>query len=125
VEVGIWIEQILPPGMAPAGTAQNGMPAPPPQPMPAPGGTPAAPGTPGAPAAVNTNTITMICRAVSLTAVDTSANPSIAYAVETEIKNSPMVDAQATQLSPNISLDDPNGTFTFTVNVTPKNPLNF
>jgi hypothetical protein len=75
--------------------------------------------------AANTNSIALVCRAVSLTAVDSSANPSIAYAVESEIKNSPMVDAQATQLSPNISPDGPNGTFSFTVNVTLKHPLSF
>ncbi len=38
------------------------------------------------------NLLTLVCRAVSLTSVDSSANPSIAYAVESEIKNSPMVD---------------------------------
>jgi hypothetical protein len=36
-----------------------------------------------------------------------------------------MVDPQANQLSANISPDDANGTFTFTVNVTLRNPLNF
>jgi hypothetical protein len=76
-------------------------------------------------AASTTNTITLICRAVSLNSVDSSANTEIAYAVETEIKNSPLVDPKATQLSANISADDPNGTFTFTVNVALRNPLSF
>jgi hypothetical protein len=44
--------------------------------------------------------------APSLTSVDSSANTSIAYAVENEIKSSPLVDPKATQLSPNISPDD-------------------
>jgi hypothetical protein len=35
------------------------------------------------------------------------------------------VDPKATQLSANISADDPNGTFTFTVNVALRNPLSF
>jgi type IV pilus assembly protein PilM len=128
VEVGIWIEQIIPPGAPGSGgpPGMPGMPGMPPMPdmrgVPPPNGTPPN-GT--APAGPNTNSITLVCRAVSLTGVDSSANPSIAYAVETEIKNSAMVDPQTTQLSPNISPDDPNGTFTFTVNVTPKNPLTF
>jgi type IV pilus assembly protein PilM len=138
VEVGIWIEQItsaaalsaalgaeipgggMPPRMAPGferDPRQRGeMPPPPPPP------DPAVPPVTGI-ASANTNTITLVCRAVSLTSVDTSANTSIAYAVENEIKNSPLVDPKATQLSPNISPDDPNGTFSFTVNVTLLNPL--
>jgi type IV pilus assembly protein PilM len=137
IEVGIWIEQITNPnaqtGVTPGGPmppqqiqmdpiyrmrGRSEMPTTPP-PAPAPDQTA------GAAAGAGTNSITLICRAVSLTSVDSSANPAIAYAVENEIKNTPVVDASATQLSPNISPDDPNGTFTFTVNVTPKNPLNY
>jgi type IV pilus assembly protein PilM len=108
VEVGIWIEQLTPAGAGAASPATdaNGQPMPVVQ-------------------TGNTNMLTLVCRAVSLTGVDASANPSIAYAVENEIKSSPLVDPKATQLSPNISPDDPNGTFTFTVNVTPNNPPNF
>src|ERR1035437_4799154 len=138
VEVGIWIEQItsaaalsaalgaeipgggMPRRMAPGferDPRQRGeMPPPPPPP------DPAVPPVTGI-ASANTNTITLVCRAVSLTSVDTSANTSIADAVENEIKNSPLVDLKATQLSPNISPDDPNGTFSFTVNVTLLNLL--
>ena len=103
------------PGMMPG---MRGMPvaAPPPTPDPAAG---------GAAATASTNAITIVCRAVSLTSVDSSANTSIAYAVENEIKASPLVDPKATQLSANISEADANGTFTFTVNVVPLNPLNF
>jgi len=126
VEAGVWIEQIgqpttSPDAAAPVAPVYNDpylrgkqQPTPPPE-------QPAA----AQPAGPNTNSIILICRAVSLTSVDSSANPSIAYAVENEIKNLPMVDAQNTQLSPNISPDEPNGTFTFTVNLVPKNPLNF
>jgi type IV pilus assembly protein PilM len=129
VEVGIWIEQILPVTAAsaaaaptPTGPSYSQLIQPPGEGAQQPG----APGNPAAPAGPNTNSIILICRAVSLTSVDSSANPSIAYAVETEIKNSPLVDPQGTQLSPAISPDDPNtGTFSFTVNVTPKNPLSF
>jgi type IV pilus assembly protein PilM len=134
VDVGIWVEQIGMPGAtdasaagaAPVEAAQTAYADPRRRGMaqqaaaPAPDQTAQAASTGPA-----TNSITLVCRAVSLTAVDSSANPSIAYAVENEIKNAPMVDPQATQLSPNISQDDPNGTFTFTVNVALKNPLNF
>ena len=71
----------------------------------------------------DTNGITLVCRAVSLKlTVDPSANnKDIAYAVRDQIAASPMVnpDANATQLVGEISPDDANGTFTFTVNVTP------
>jgi hypothetical protein len=146
VEVGIWIEQItsaaassgapgappgnmpgieMPPGMGirglPGFRMRGGEMPPPPNPAP--------PDQTGQMAAgqgnANTNTITLICRAVSLTSVDSSANTSIAYAVENEIKSSPLVDPKTTQLSPNISPDDPNGTFSFSVNVTLLNPLKF
>ena len=71
------------------------------------------------------NTITLVCRAVSLTSIDPSANPDIAYAVGDEIKNSPSVDPKSTQVVGQISPDDANGTFTFTVSVTPLKPLDF
>jgi hypothetical protein len=154
VEVGIWIEQItsaaasssapgvsgapppnmpgievapgmrgLPglPGLRMRGESIRGEMPPPPAPTPADQTGQAAAGAGNA----NTNTITLICRAVSLTSVDSSANTSIAYAVENEIKSSPLVDPKATQLSPNISPDDPNGTFSFSVNVALLNPLKF
>lgn len=72
-----------------------------------------------------TNYITLLCRAVNLTSVDPSANTEIAYAVENEIKKSPLVDAKTTQLTGQITSDDSNGTFTFTVNVVPAKPLKF
>jgi type IV pilus assembly protein PilM len=143
VEVGIWIEQIttldalLAADGAP-GAAVTAVAAPPPAvdtsrearmrryrgetaPQPAP--TPDQTALSGA--GQTNNLLTLVCRAVSLTSVDSSANPSIAYAVESEIKNSPMVDPKATQLSANISDADAKGTFTFTVNVTLLNPLKF
>jgi len=148
VEAGIWIEQITTSDALNANGANAMMGMPPPGPMPQidpryqdprmariraarEGDIPTppvqSPDQTGVPAAGSstTNTIILVCRAVSLTSVDSSANPTIAYTVENEIKNSPMVDPKATQLSPNISPDDPNGTFSFTVNVTLLNPLNF
>ncbi len=146
LDVGIWIEKMTvvagqaaspdagaaslsPPGLSPGAPAEllGSMP---------PGGTaimpPGAPGllppgmigTPVAAGPTN-SVITLVCRAVNLSGVDASANSTIAFAVDNEIKTSPLVDPKATQLSGQITLDDSNGTFTFTVNVTPINPLNF
>ena len=139
VDVGIWIETMtsaanlgaatgaapsaqmpgigMPPGMPPG--FPGGMP---------PGGNPNMPPPGGAapPAAGSANNaITLVCRAVNLTSLDPSASSEIAYAVENEIKNSPLVDPKATQLTGQITPDETTGTFTFTVNVTPLNPLNF
>jgi type IV pilus assembly protein PilM len=83
-------------------------------------GTPAASQTDSA-----TNGITLLCRAVSLTSVDPSANPEIAYAVGDEVKNSPVVDPKTTQVIGQISPDDANGTVTFTVSVTPLKTLDY
>jgi type IV pilus assembly protein PilM len=132
----------MPPGYGAYG-AQPGMPGIPVgrsefPPGARPPGLPEMPGMPGMPPAAaaqpvpagqaNTNSaIIFICRAVDLTKIsgDPSANSEIAYAVENEIKNSPLVDPKATQLAGQITPDEANGTFTFTVNVTPLNPLNF
>jgi type IV pilus assembly protein PilM len=140
VDVGIWVEQMnsnptlglsagmnpgmpMPgmgmPGEYPRGERTPGMEAPPPPQMDA-NGVPIDPNAPNA-----NNFIVLTCRAVNLSSVDPSANSEMAYAVENEIKNSPLVDAKATQLTGQITPDDSNGTFTFTVNVMPLNPLKF
>ena len=138
VEAGIWIETLTADSNLGGMSAAAGG-APPPMPMPGgfperipmrPGDMPPPPmeATPQAGAVAgqaNTNTITMICRAVSLTSVDPAANSAIAYAVESEIKNSPFVDPKATSLVGNIVPDDVTGTFTFTVNVAPTNLPSF
>jgi type IV pilus assembly protein PilM len=137
VDVGIWVERMT---SAPnLGTAAGDSPAAPMPPM-MPGGVPPPamlfPGLrPGGiappddnasqPLAVTNNPITLVCRAVNLTAIDPSANSETAYAVENEMKNSPLVNPKTTQLNGEMTPDDANGTFTFTVNVTPLNPLNF
>ena len=81
----------------------------------------------GQPVAATTNLITLICRGVDLSksSGDASANSQIAFAVETEIKKSAMVDPSATTLVGNIVPDESNGTFTFTVNVAPTNAPTF
>jgi len=68
-------------------------------------------------------TINLVCRAVSLSSVDPSANTGIAYALQKELQASPYFDPKATQLSGEISVDDVTGTFTFGVSVTLKKPL--
>jgi type IV pilus assembly protein PilM len=139
VEAGIWIEQMTADaslGAAAAGAAAT----PPPMQMDfrnrarnpwAPGDQAmnpapvAPPPDAGQSSSANTNGITIICRAVSLTSVDPAANSAIAYAVESEIKNSPFVDPKATSLVGNIVPDDVTGTFTFTLNVAPTNLPSF
>ncbi len=107
VQAGIWIEQ-----MTTMGAAQPG-----------------ASGQPANAVGVGTtqagNTILLVCRAVSLQNVDASANSDIAYAVESELQTCKNFDPKATALAGNISPDDPNGTFTFGVNVTLSPPPQF
>jgi len=114
------------PGMRGGMPGMRGMPgepgmAPPPPP-------PDQAAQPSAGTATN-DVITLVCRAVSLkVTMDPSANnKDIAYVVRDQIAASPLVnpDAKATQLVGEISPDDANGTFTFTVSVTPLKPLNF
>jgi type IV pilus assembly protein PilM len=136
VAAGIWIEQIIAnsslTGSSGGTSGQQQMPPPiyPRRPGMMPGDMGQPPPTPpsadanGQPTA-STNLITITCRAVSLTSVDPAANSAIAYAVESEIKNSPFVDPKATSLVGNIVPDDANGTFTFTLNVTPINLPSF
>ena len=136
VQAGVWVEKMtaatdLGASAAPPGVPQempgayrggyrgeNGVPNR--NDMGNPMGTPAASQTDTA-----TNGITLLCRAVSLTSVDPSANPEIAYAVGDEIKNSRVVDPKTTQVVGQISPDDANGTFTFTVSVTPLKTLDY
>ena len=142
IEAGIWIEQMTS-AIALTGTTSAGGIGMPGMPMPGmpnpylagrPGGE--APPPPAAPATdpnvspatdAATNLVTIIYRAVDLSKIsgDASANPAIAYAVESEIKNSAMVDAKSTTLVGNIVPDESNGTFTFTINVAPTNAPTF
>jgi hypothetical protein len=96
-------------------------------PVPNPGGsdTPGAAANPVAmannPAA---NTITLICRAVNLSSVDSAANTDIAYAVLKAFQEDPLFDPKVTQLRGDITPDDVTGTFTFGITVGLQNPLN-
>ena len=145
VDAGIWVEQMTfasaaavveAPRRAQAMAPEMGMPGmpgmPPDMGMPPGMGMPPTAPPPGRPRSRRgqaenkdvTSVITLVCRAVNLSAIDPSANSSIAYAVENEIKASYLVDPKTTQLIGQITLDDATGTFTFTVNVTPLKSVN-
>jgi type IV pilus assembly protein PilM len=123
---GIWIEQMIT-GMAPVGQTYPGAFAPPPSPQPAQsnpapppenGGAQPAPG-----GASSASAITLVCRAVDLSSVDSAANNEIVYAVVRELKASPLFDPKTVAPSPQISPVDASGTFTFSISVSPQNPL--
>ncbi|HUC85862.1 MAG TPA: pilus assembly protein PilM [Candidatus Acidoferrales bacterium] len=136
VDAGIWIEQLNGGAVANPSSSNPNMPQPmnynyprssrmaggmPPPPTPAPQMSQTASGA--------SNVLTLVCRAVSLkqTVNESANNKDIAFEVRKQIAASPMVnpDANATQLVGEISPDDANGTFTFTVTVTPSKPLTF
>ena len=143
IEVGIWIENMTFAGGI-GGAAAGATPGIPTQipgmienpamrarMMPGEGIPQAAP-APTDPAAAGlatafTNIVAFTCRGVDLSKLsgDASANSQIAFAVESEIKKSAMVDPAATTLVGNIVPDESNGTFTFTVNVAPTNAPTF
>ncbi|MEI8289535.1 MAG: type IV pilus assembly protein PilM [Verrucomicrobiota bacterium] len=101
IEAGLWIEQMT---------------------LPAP-----APASPGQPETGAKKVVTLVCRAVDLTKVsgDADASTSIVSAAATAIKASPMVDPSATTLIGQVTPDESNNTFTFTVNVTLHKPPTF
>ncbi len=122
VQAGIWVEQLI--TMTPTGSVPN--------PAMGPGAAGAAPGNMvnpmTNPAQTETNqngAVTLICRAVSLSKVDSAANSDIAYTLENELQASPYFDSKATQLTGQINAEDPSGTFTFGISAVLKNPLNF
>ena len=120
-DAGVWIEQMM--AMTPSGASTPGAAPTVPQPGQPASGT-AAPGTMGT-ESTNAPPISLTIRAISLGQISPSANIDIAYALENELKASPLVDAQGTQLSPEIRMDDASGTFTFGVTLVLKQPLKF
>ena len=60
---------------------------------------------------------------MDLSGVDSAANNEIVYAVERELKASPVFDPKSVQPSAQISPVDANSTFTFSITVAPQNPL--
>ena len=120
VETGIWIEQLTMGDMQTAvigpGASHVSNPVPNPNPV--------ANGVPPAAAPNPASTITLICRAVNLSSVDSAANADIAYAVLKAFQEDPLFDPKATQLRGDITPDEANGTFTFGIIVGLQNPLN-
>jgi hypothetical protein len=123
VQAGIWIEQMsLTPTAGGEGASTSN-----------PGETQSrhrgamqssAAATPGQPNQTGVITLTLVCRAVSLSSVDPSANSDIAYTLQNELQASPYFDPKTTQLSGEIKADDASGTFTFGISVALKKPLN-
>jgi hypothetical protein len=120
MEAGLWIEQMTT-GAAASGNPSNpgaiGVPNP-----PMPGETGGAPPVPGGAPGQN-STVRIVCRAVDLSGIDSAANNEIVYAVVRELKASPVFDPKTVEPSAQISPVDANGTFTFSIGVTPQNPL--
>jgi len=113
VRAGIWIEQLVT-------SANTGYPGTPGMPPPNPDNTMTSPGaTPG-----QANPISLVCRAVDLSGVDSAANNEVVYAVERELKASPAINPASVVSSAQISPVDANSTFTFTITFAPQNPLN-
>jgi type IV pilus assembly protein PilM len=71
------------------------------------------------------DSVTILCRAVNLTATEASANTVIAFAVERILKEDPMFNKDETKLSGAINVDEATGTFTFGVDLKLKQPLKF
>lgn len=120
IQAGVWVEQMFP-AIAPSGLSGN--------PTPYGNSYLAQQANNGVTPSANsdTNAITLYCRAVDLTGMDPNANNvEMVYAVAKELKATPEFDPASVQPSAQISPVDPaTGTFTFTVTVSPANPLNF
>ncbi|MGO9588032.1 MAG: type IV pilus assembly protein PilM [Limisphaerales bacterium] len=113
VEAGVWIEQLTMGAAQTPAASRRGAPI-----------NPRESEAPGLAANRAANTITLICRAVNLTGVDSAANTDIAYAVLKAFQEDPLFDPKTTQLRGDITLDDVTGTFTFGITVGLHNPLN-
>jgi len=115
-DTSVWIEQMA--EKTPESASPSGQP-----------GAPAAPAAPPSAAKVaksDVAVITLLCRGVSLSHIAPSANipdTDIVYAMENELKSSPLFDPKETQLSPQINVDEATGTFTFGVTLAIKRPL--
>jgi cell division ATPase FtsA len=123
VEAGIWIEQLTIGAAQTPAPGRGGLPLS--VPNPGEGDTSGTAANPSAMANnTATNTITLICRAVNLSSVDSAANTEIAYAVLKAFQEDPLFDPKTTQLRGDITPDDVTGTFTFGITVGLQNPLN-
>jgi hypothetical protein len=101
------------PGMpGPRLAEEDIMGVPPPQPPVGPDGMPLP--ADGAAGGASTNRITLVCRGVDMSRVDSSANATIAYALEAELRQIPLFTTN-TALSSPITDDPATSTFSFTI----------
>ncbi|MGA3266620.1 MAG: type IV pilus assembly protein PilM [Verrucomicrobiota bacterium] len=122
---GIWVEQMNTMGNVSAAATPTpffnnfGM-----RPPPGVGGGNAGRPAPQAENNAN-NSIVLTCRAVDLSSADSAANNHVVDAVVNALKAAPVFDPASVQSSPTISSVDPmNRTFTFSITVSPRKPLN-
>lgn len=87
-------------------------------PPPVPGATPDA-------SATNSGTVKLECRAVNMREFNAAANQRIVFELHKQLAstNSPLVDAEATRLDPEIVEDPSTGTFSFGITLALKRPL--
>lgn len=86
------------------------------------GSAPAAPASKGS--TNDISTIKVLCRAVNLTRLSPSANGDLAFAVEKELKASPLLDPKETKLSGQLeTVDQSAPTFSFEVTLKLKKPM--
>ncbi|MBE0543957.1 MAG: hypothetical protein IH623_21650 [Verrucomicrobia bacterium] len=113
-----------PPGMesgVPGGYPDPGMPY---DPNAVPGDPNAVAGTPANPNEIAT--LNLVFRAVTLRRIVPSTSlpdTDIVFAVDNELKNHPLFDAERTRLDGQILTDDTSGTFTFGVTLALKRPI--
>lgn len=65
----------------------------------------------------------MVCRAVDMSSIKADANITIAFALQDELRASPMFDAEETQVDGKVVNDESNRTFTFGLTLKLKRPL--
>lgn len=115
---------MIPPGELPGsyrvGVGEPGAPAVEAQPMP-----PGEGGVeqPAAAQPTEVSVITLVCRAVSLSSVDASADASMAFSFLNELRASPMTDPQGTDFFTQIQESEGTKTFTFGVSWKLKRPV--
>jgi len=80
-------------------------------------------GQPGAVAPTEVSVITLVCSAVSLKAVDPSADTALAFAFLNELRASQLTDPQGTDFFTEIQENEEKGTFSFGVSWKLKRPL--
>lgn len=91
----------------------------------APAGVPGAVGDASVGGTNQTGTVKLSCRAVNLKDFNAAANQRVVFVLHMQLANtnSPIVDAEATKLDPEIVEDPATGTFSFGITLALKRPL--